>query len=72
MDIKLPPVKPSKIIIREEYIDDDCHIKDREKEIVIELPKVDTTPEPCRQCPTHPSNGGDGICHCTLGLPKIT
>lgn len=72
MDIKLPPVKPSKIIIREEYIDDDCHIKDREKEIVIELPKVDTIPEPCKQCPTHPSNGGDGICHCTLGLPKIT
>lgn len=58
MEIKLPPIEPSKIIIRE-------------KETVIELPKVDNTPEPCKQCPTHPSNGGDGICHCTLGLPKI-
>ena len=29
-------------------------------------------PEACRNCSTHPSNGGDGICHCTLGLPKIT
>lgn len=29
-------------------------------------------PEACRNCPTHPSNGGSGICNCTLGLPKIT
>ena len=29
-------------------------------------------PETCRNCPTHPSNGGSGICNCTLGLPKIT
>ena len=29
-------------------------------------------PEPCRGCPQHPSNGGSGICFCTLGQPKIT
>ena len=29
-------------------------------------------PEACKYCPTHPSNGGSGICNCTLGLPKIT
>lgn len=29
-------------------------------------------PEPCRNCSNHPSNGGSGICNCTLGLPKIT
>ena len=29
-------------------------------------------PEPCKACPNHPSNGGSGICHCILGLPKVT
>ena len=26
----------------------------------------------CLRCPTNPANGGDGICSCTLGGPKIT
>ena len=31
-----------------------------------------TTPvDPCRFCSNHPSNGGSGICHCTLGTPVI-
>ena len=29
-------------------------------------------PDACKSCPQHPSNGGSGICHCTLGLPQIT
>ena len=29
-------------------------------------------PEACRHCSNHPSNGGSGICHCTLGVPPIT
>lgn len=29
-------------------------------------------PEVCRYCNNHPSNGGSGVCHCTLGGPKIT
>ena len=29
-------------------------------------------PSVCDQCPTNIRNGGSGICHCTLGLPKIT
>lgn len=29
-------------------------------------------PEPCKSCPTHPSNGGSGMCNCTLGMPEIT
>ena len=29
-------------------------------------------PKPCRACPNHPSNGGSGICHCTLGLSDFT
>lgn len=29
-------------------------------------------PEACRGCSNHPINGGSGICHCTLGIPKIT
>lgn len=28
-------------------------------------------PEACRRCNNHPSNGGSGICHCTLGI-KMT
>lgn len=26
----------------------------------------------CENCPKNPKNGGDGICHCILGTPKIT
>lgn len=29
-------------------------------------------PEYCKHCPNHPSNGGSGICHCTLGSPQVT
>ena len=31
-----------------------------------------TIPEACRSCMNHPSNGGSGICHCTLGSPSVT
>ena len=33
--------------------------------------QYDNIPEPCKQCNNHPSNGGSGICQCTLGLPTI-
>lgn len=33
---------------------------------------VSNVPSPCATCSNHPSNGGSGICHCILGLPKIT
>lgn len=29
-------------------------------------------PDACRGCPNHPSNGGSGICLCTLGTLEIT
>lgn len=29
-------------------------------------------PEACQNCSNNPKNGGSGICHCTLGTPKIT
>lgn len=29
-------------------------------------------PEACRSCSNHPSNGGSGMCHCTLGSPGVT
>lgn len=29
-------------------------------------------PAPCRKCHNHPSNGGSGVCFCTLCTPKIT
>ena len=28
-------------------------------------------PEACKNCPKHPTNGGDGICHCILGGLEI-
>ena len=34
--------------------------------------QYDNIPEPCKKCNNHPSNGGSGICQCTLGLPTIT
>jgi hypothetical protein len=39
--------------------------------------KIDTwspsgIPEACRNCSNHPSNGGSGICLCTLGMQTIT
>lgn len=32
----------------------------------------DNIPEACKNCPNHPSNGGSGICHCTLGTQPVT
>lgn len=33
---------------------------------------VDNIPLACASCPNHPRNGGSGICHCTLGMTKVT
>lgn len=27
---------------------------------------VSEIPDPCKNCPNHPNNGGSGICHCTV------
>lgn len=29
-------------------------------------------PDACLTCSNHPSNGGTGICHCTLGSQSVT
>ena len=29
-------------------------------------------PLACRSCSNHPSNGGSGICHCIMGLARVT
>lgn len=31
-----------------------------------------TIPEACKNCSNHPSNGGDGICNCILGITPIS
>ena len=31
-----------------------------------------SAPNPCRNCPNHPSNGGSGVCHCILGNMSVT
>jgi cell division septum initiation protein DivIVA len=57
-------------------------VKDLKKQLAEKqdkFPMISTTPyvdnsipAPCRNCSNHPSNGGSGICHCTLGLTKVT
>ena len=46
-----------------------------EREEVIRIPyshnMYDNIPNACRACANHPSNGGSGICHCTLGTQTI-
>ena len=38
---------------------------------VFDFDKIGGIPAPCIHCPNHPSNGGTGICHCTLGTAKL-
>lgn len=35
------------------------------------LHRESSAPRACASCPNHPSNGGSGICHCTLGNTEI-
>lgn len=42
------------------------------KRIEKEYPTWDSNiPSACKNCSNHPSNGGSGICHCTLGLQEM-
>lgn len=36
------------------------------------IPSTAAIPKPCQGCPNHPSNGGSGVCYCTLGIGTIT
>ena len=58
-----------------------CEMEDADLEVVenltsepiqYKIPNVFPIPDACRNCPNHPSNGGTGICNCTLGSPSIT
>ena len=33
--------------------------------------EISNIPEACQHCSNHPSNGGNGICHCILGTQPI-
>ena len=57
----------------------ECHkIITKAKQRIATNPSITLTssvtdiPDPCKTCSNHPSNGGSGICNCTLGGPKIT
>ena len=46
-----------------------------EDNAIIKIPYIENkfnTRNPCRNCTNHPSNGGTGICHCTLGSIQVT
>lgn len=32
---------------------------------------INIIPKACENCPSHPKNGGSGICNCTLGQMEI-
>ena len=62
-----------------------CGWTHTEREDVVRIPFVDpsikvdlvnsdlnSTPDPCKSCSNHPSNGGSGICFCILGTPKLS
>ena len=57
----------------------ECHkIVTKTKQRTVANPSITLTssatdiPDPCKTCSNHPSNGGSGMCNCTLGGPKIT
>lgn len=57
-----------------------CGWKHTEQEAVVRIPfgdpcmkaDLNSVPEPCKGCSNPLSNGGSGICFCTLGTPKFT
>lgn len=55
-----------------------CDWSSEESEPMIEVPyippidkNITDIPTPCLSCPNHPSNGGSGLCNCTLGSPTF-
>ena len=45
---------------------------DQQTQVVSHSTWASTIPKACINCSNHPSNGGSGICFCTLGTPEIT
>lgn len=48
----------------------DCHIVERY--VPVQPSDAGYNSSPCKYCSNNPENGGSGVCHCTLGQPKIT
>ena len=42
-------------------------IKALEEPNIMDYLHIGKIPKACQSCRNHPSNGGSGICHCTLG-----
>ena len=56
-------------IIRQAVVQNTYQYKPTAPTVVWPQPYI---PEACRSCTNHPSNGGTGICHCTLGSYSVT
>lgn len=41
------------------------------KVAAMSYPQEVDIPDACKACSNHPSNGGSGICHCTLGTLEV-
>lgn len=72
-------MKEEKVLLDDETIEKlaDAIIKkvNLNQHIYINEPKTKSwsnIPPGCRHCSNHPSNGGTGICHCTIGIQTIT
>ena len=61
-----PIIKKERDIIRIPYPTKEDHSKD------VTTATTQWIPDACKNCSNHPSNGGSGMCNCTLGLPTIT
>lgn len=48
-----------------------CGWEESSMDEAIRIPYQSHIPLACRNCGNHPSNGGSGICNCTLGSSVI-
>ena len=74
----LPSLPPQR-----QKVCDNCGYTYTEQSSTIRVPFIEPTnplysdsltvpaSDPCKFCSNHPSNGGSGICHCTIGAPVI-
>ncbi len=52
---------------------EDDRVREQVKDFIsIVEQTTDYIPEGCKSCSNHPSNGGSGLCNCTIGCPPIT
>ena len=54
------------------FADEYCRRAETEMKPTLPYTNTITVPDACKFCPNHPSHGGTGVCHCTLGQKTWT